>query len=213
MKDVQGQFHNQVSPGWIEIGSGENSVYHLLQAGVRQGIHAKKRNVFRFSQGPARAHSHPVVLAENRVRADALLHQTRHCPVSVFFQPVTVRGCQQLHPWMLRERFHKASVPVIGRGRTGQPLDFHYLSFPSQEVGHEAAHHSAYFYIIGPDEGRIFVRVDFPVKEDDRDSGVKGLFHGTGDGAGLVGRHHQQVHAIPHKIPYLLHLTPAVVIG
>ena len=104
-------------------------------------------------------------------------------------------------------------MAVVRRGGARQALDLHHLAFPFQEIGHQLPHHPPDFHVIGPDESRILVRVNLAVEEDDGNAGVKGLFHGAGDGAGLVGGNHQEVYSFPHELPDLLHLPVTVVIG
>ena len=101
LQDVQGQLHHQVSPGGIQVGSRKNPVDDILQPGIGQGVHAEKRNVRGLSQGPAGTQGHPVVLAEDGIRPDALFLQFQHSLIAVFLQPVAVGGGQQLHPGML----------------------------------------------------------------------------------------------------------------
>ena len=104
-------------------------------------------------------------------------------------------------------------MAVIGRRRTLQALDFHNRPFPVQCIGQEAAHDAADFHVVGPDEGGVFVRIDFPVEKNDRNAGVEGFFHGRGDGVRLVGRDHQEIHAVGDEAADLLHLPVAVIIG
>ena len=104
-------------------------------------------------------------------------------------------------------------MAVIGRGGTLQARNFHHLALFVQEIGHIVPHDAANFHIVGTNEGGVFVRVDFPVEQDDRDAGVKSFFYGRGNGVRLVGRDDEKVHAFRHKAADLGHLLLAVVIG
>ena len=104
-------------------------------------------------------------------------------------------------------------MAVIGRGGTLQARNFYHPAFLVQEIGDVVPHDAANLHIVGPDEGGVFVRVDFPVEQDDRDAGVKSFFYGRGNGVRLVGRDNEQVHAFFGKAADLRHLLLAVVIG
>ena len=104
-------------------------------------------------------------------------------------------------------------MAVIGRGGTLQARNFHHLALFVQEIGNIVPHDAPDFHIVGANEGGVFVRVDFPVEQDDRDAGVISFFYGRGNGVRLVGRDNKQVHAFRDKAADLGHLLLAVVIG
>ena len=212
-ENIHGQFNDQVSAGRIEVGGGKDAVNHILEAGIGQCVHAKERNVFRLSQSPAGAQRHAVVLAKDGIRANALPHQVQHHIIAIFFQPVAIGRCQKLHSRILGQCLNKTFVPVIGRRRARQSLDFHNTSLPIHDIGHKISHDAANLHVVGPDEGRVLVGINLAVEEDDRNAGVERIFHSMCDGGGLVGRHHQEVHSFFHERPDLLHLALAVVIG
>ena len=212
-KNIQGQFHHQVAAGGVQVGGGELSVNHFLQAGFRQGIHPEEGYIGRVAQRFPGTPRHAVVLAKDGVGPDTAGHHFFHGIVAAFLEPASVRRHGERNARIFLQGLCKAFVAVIGRGGTLQARDFHHLAFLAQEIGHIVPHDAANFHIVGTNEGGVFVRVDFPVEQNDRNAGVKSFLHGRRNSVRLIGRDNQQVHAIGHKTADLGHLLLAVVIG
>ena len=212
-QDVHGQFHHQVPAGGVEVGGGEHAVNHFLQACVRQGVHPKESHIVRGAQCFPRPQGHAVVLAEDGIGPDAARKHFLHGIVAAFPEPAAVRGRHQRDAGILLQGLREALVAVIGRGGALQPGNFHHPAFLVQEIGHVMPHDAADFHVVRPNEGGVFVGVDFPVEQNHRNAGVESFFHGRRNGVRLVGRDNKQVHAVRHKATDLRHLLLAVVVG
>ena len=75
------------------------------------------------------------------------------------------------------------------------------------------AHNASHLVVVGTDKGRVFLRIGFPLKHDDRDTLVVGTVDGWGNGLHLIRSHDEQVDARCHQTINLLHLPFVTIVG